>query len=92
MAGNKDGASAEFTSFYLQQATNEFGEDLDKVRNADDFKGDALPMLIKALQQGAALIPSADRHRIMEAGKKEEAETQGDTSSSSGSSSGDEER
>lgn len=92
MAGNKDSASAEFTSFYLQQATKEFDEDLDKVRNADDFKGDALPMLIKALQQGTALFPSADQRRIVEVGKKVEADPQAETSSSSGSSSSDEEK
>ncbi|KAH8653316.1 ribosome-assembly protein 3-domain-containing protein [Xylariales sp. PMI_506] len=47
----KDNTPANFTSFYLQQATQEFSEDLDKVRGADDFKGDALQMLIVALQQ-----------------------------------------
>lgn len=64
MAASKDRAQEEFTSFYLQQATKEFAEDLDKVRTADDFKGDALPMLIKALQQGTALFSPADQKRI----------------------------
>ncbi|ORY60712.1 ribosome-assembly protein 3-domain-containing protein, partial [Pseudomassariella vexata] len=63
----KETASADFTSFYLQQATKEFAEDLDKVRNADDFKGDALPMLIKGLQQGTALFSKADQQRILDA-------------------------
>ncbi|KAH6652079.1 hypothetical protein BKA67DRAFT_660847 [Truncatella angustata] len=30
MAGSQNDASEEFTSFYLQQATKEFAEDLDK--------------------------------------------------------------
>lgn len=87
MAGSKDGASEEFTSFYLQQATKEFAEDLDKVRNADDFKGDALPMLIKALRQGTALFSSADQRRIMGAAKKEPEEDTSDDTSSTGSTS-----
>lgn len=60
----KDTVSSEFTSFYLQQATKELAEDLDKARTADDFKGDALPMLIKALQQGTALFTPAEQKRI----------------------------
>ena len=66
--GSSNAASAEFTSFYLQQATKEFAEDLDKVRSADDFKGDALQLLIQALQQGTALFPSADQRRVADAG------------------------
>ncbi|KAL2185949.1 hypothetical protein L209DRAFT_743356 [Thermothelomyces heterothallicus CBS 203.75] len=38
--------AAEFTSYYLQRATTEFAEDLDKVRAADDFKNDALQILV----------------------------------------------
>ncbi|RSL81971.1 hypothetical protein CEP51_005482 [Fusarium floridanum] len=45
-------ASAEFTSYYLQRATQELSEDLDKVRNAEDFKADSIPFLVHALQQG----------------------------------------
>ncbi|KAK8022632.1 hypothetical protein PG993_013399 [Apiospora rasikravindrae] len=59
-----DQASPEFTSFYLQQSTKELAEDLDKARTADDFKGDALPMLIKALQQGTALFTPAEQKRV----------------------------
>ncbi|KAK8091648.1 Ribosome assembly protein 3 [Apiospora hydei] len=56
--------TSEFTSFYLQQSTKELAEDLDKARTADDFKGDALPMLIKALQQGTTLFTPAEQKRI----------------------------
>lgn len=58
--------SADFPSFYLQRATREFAEDLDKIRLADDFKPDSsIPFLVHALQQGAALYPDADRARVM---------------------------
>ncbi|KAI4592470.1 hypothetical protein KJ359_011167 [Pestalotiopsis sp. 9143b] len=98
---SSNAASAEFTSFYLQQATKEFAEDLDKARSADDFKGDALPLLIQALQQGTALFSSADQRRVTDAGKPQLEEQEQDdeqmgsakdeSSSSSGSATSDEE-
>ncbi|KAK3936891.1 putative ribosome assembly protein 3 protein [Diplogelasinospora grovesii] len=59
--------AAEFTSYYLQRATQEFAEDLDKVRSADDFKSgpDGIAMLVHALQQGTALFSSEDQRRII---------------------------
>lgn len=57
----------DFTSYYLQQSTKEFAEDLDKIRSADDFKGDALPMLIQSLQQGTSMFSAADQKRIVDA-------------------------
>lgn len=57
--------SAAFTSFYLQRATQEFSEDLDKIRNADDFRSDAIPILISALSQGTSMFSSADQRRIV---------------------------
>lgn len=57
--------AAEFNSYYLQRATKEFGEDLDKVRNADDFKNDGIAMLIHALQQGTAMFSEEDQRRIL---------------------------
>ncbi|KAI2471165.1 ribosome-assembly protein 3-domain-containing protein [Annulohypoxylon bovei var. microspora] len=62
---NKDATSQEFTSYYLQQSTKEFAEDLDKIRSADDFKGDAVAMLVKSLQQGTTLFSDADKKRIL---------------------------
>ncbi|KUI58203.1 Ribosome assembly protein 3 [Cytospora mali] len=64
---NDKEVSAAFTSYYLQQATKEFAEDLDKIRNADDFRNDAIPILINALSQGTALFSSADQRRIVTA-------------------------
>ncbi|TEA10140.1 hypothetical protein C8034_v010537 [Colletotrichum sidae] len=57
--------SQEFTAFYLQRTTEEFAEDLNKVREADDFKAESLPFLIHALQQGTALYPAADQERVI---------------------------
>jgi ribosome assembly protein 3 len=57
----------------MQRVTSEFSEDLDKLRQADDFKNDALPLLINALQQGTSLFGAEDKRRIVLAGleKKE---------------------
>ncbi|KAG0647156.1 hypothetical protein D0Z07_7113 [Hyphodiscus hymeniophilus] len=64
---------AAFTKYYMQQATTEFAEDLDKVREADDFKEDALQLLIKALQQGTEGFSIDEQKRVVTAGmeKKE---------------------
>ncbi len=59
--------AAEFTSYYLQRATTEFAEDLDKVRAADDFKNDALQILVSALQQGTAMFSPEEQRRIVTA-------------------------
>jgi ribosome assembly protein 3 len=59
---------AAFTKFYLQRATAEFSEDLDRLRGADDFKDDALPILINALQQGTSLFSIEEQRRIVMAG------------------------
>lgn len=58
--------TSEFTSYYLQRATQEFAEDLDKVRTADDFKNDALNVLVNALQQGTAMFSPEEQRRVVE--------------------------
>ncbi|KAI0474263.1 ribosome-assembly protein 3-domain-containing protein [Xylaria cf. heliscus] len=65
MAGKDEDTAADFTSYYLQQSTKEFAEDLDKIRGAGDFKADALPMLINSLQQGTSMFSAADQRRIV---------------------------
>ncbi|KAJ0165459.1 hypothetical protein CTA2_11187 [Colletotrichum tanaceti] len=57
-------ASQEFNAFYLQRTTREFAEDLDKVREADDFKAESVPFLVHALQQGTALYSTRDQERV----------------------------
>jgi ribosome assembly protein 3 len=78
MAGRDDEKTAvDFTSYYLQQSTKEFAEDLDKIRSADDFKGDALPLLIKSLQQGTSMFLTADQKRIIDARKASNSASEG---------------
>jgi len=66
--------SAAFTKYYLQHATQELAEDLDKVRAADDFRDDALPLLVNALQQGASAFSIEEQRRIVMAGMEKEKE------------------
>ncbi|KAK4159627.1 ribosome-assembly protein 3-domain-containing protein [Cladorrhinum sp. PSN259] len=57
----------EFTSYYLQRATQEFAEDLDKVRGAEDFKADSgIQMLIAALQQGTEMFSVEEMRRVVD--------------------------
>ena len=64
--------SAAFTKYYLQHATQEFAEDLDRVRAADDFRDDALPLLVNALQQGTSVFSMEEQRRIVTAGMEKE--------------------
>ncbi|RKF64622.1 putative ribosome assembly protein 3 protein [Erysiphe neolycopersici] len=60
-----DEISAAFAEFYLKNVTNEFADDLDQLRNADDFKEDSIPVLISALQQGTSLFSIEEQRRIV---------------------------
>lgn len=51
----------------MQHATAEFSEDLDRLRGADDFKDDALLLLINALQQGTSMFSTEEQRRIVTA-------------------------
>lgn len=58
-AHNTDGS---FEDFYLQQITNEFADDIDKIRQASDFKETmSLPVLVAALKQGATIYTEEER-------------------------------
>jgi ribosome assembly protein 3 len=70
--------TAAFNKFYMQRATTEFSEDLDRLRGAEDFKGDALPLLIYALQQGTLLFSTEEQKRIVMAGIEKEEQKAGD--------------
>lgn len=59
--------SSQFSSYYLQRATKEFAEDLDKVRTADDFKTDGISLLIQALQQGTETFSPEEKRRVVTA-------------------------
>jgi hypothetical protein len=62
----------DFEAFYLKAVTEEFADDIDKMRNASDFSAESLPILIAALKQGAALYGPEERARIMKGVKGRE--------------------
>lgn len=57
-----------FEDFYLRQATNEFANDLDKLRSAGDFNARSVALLVRALKQGSACFRPDERARIGGAG------------------------
>lgn len=58
-------AQQGFEQFYLSQATKEFGSDLDKLRNAGDFRGgQSVELLVRALKQGSACFGAEERERV----------------------------
>ncbi|KND90903.1 hypothetical protein TOPH_04453 [Tolypocladium ophioglossoides CBS 100239] len=68
MAGQSDNnvaVDADFPSYYLQRATQELSEDLNKVRSADDFKPDSISFLVHALRQGAVQFSTEDQQRVV---------------------------
>lgn len=72
MSGKSDKKiNPDFSAYYLQRVTQELSEDLDKVRNAEDFKADSIPFLVHALEQGAGLFSVEDQKRIVTASKGE---------------------
>ncbi|CZS92705.1 hypothetical protein WAI453_006602 [Rhynchosporium graminicola] len=64
---------AAFAQFYMQRATMEFADDLEKLRTSDDFKDEAVPMLIAALKAGTAMFSMDEKKRIVLAGREKEA-------------------
>jgi ribosome assembly protein 3 len=62
------GKNEDFEAYYLQRATKELAEDLEKVRNAQDFKPESVQILVDALRQGASTVPPADQERVVNAG------------------------
>lgn len=71
-----DEASAVFTKYYMHRATAEFADDLDRIRSADDFKDDALLVLVNALRQGMSLFSTEEQRRVV-AGKEPAADGKG---------------
>ena len=55
-----------FESLYLRQMTKEFADDIDAVRQAPDFHGQAsLDVLVAALKQGVEVYPEEFREEYM---------------------------
>ncbi|KAI0576305.1 Dihydrodipicolinate synthase 2 [Pyrenophora tritici-repentis] len=58
-------AQDDFSAIYLRKVAAEFADDLDKVREAQDFKASSVPMLIHALKQGESLFSVEERRRVV---------------------------
>lgn len=56
-----------FSDMYLRKITAELADDLDKVREAPDFKANSIPMLVHALRQGESLYSADEKRRIVSA-------------------------
>lgn len=67
MAADGESVQERFAAYYLQRVTAELAEDLDKVRSADDFRNDAVAVLVQALRQGTAMFSAADQERVVTA-------------------------
>jgi ribosome assembly protein 3 len=57
----------DFSSIYLRKVTAELADDLDKVREAKDFKSSSIPMLIHALKQGGSMYSAEEKRRVVTA-------------------------
>lgn len=55
----------DFTAIYLRKIAAELADDLDKVREAQDFKASSVPMLIHALKQGEKLFSAEEKRRVI---------------------------
>ncbi|KAF1946388.1 hypothetical protein EJ02DRAFT_430682 [Clathrospora elynae] len=55
----------DFSAIYLRKIAGEFADDLDKVREAQDFKASSVPMLIHALKQGESLFSVEEKRRVI---------------------------
>ncbi|KAI4175836.1 MAG: hypothetical protein LQ343_001449 [Gyalolechia ehrenbergii] len=55
----------DFESYYLQQVTAEFADDLDNLRKASDFNEEFLPILIDALKGTAGVYSEEEKAKVM---------------------------
>lgn len=55
----------KFDAIYIRKITTELADDLDKVREAQDFKANSIPMLIHALKQGESLFSVEEKGRVI---------------------------
>lgn len=58
-------ATEDFAAVYLRKVAAELADDLDKVREAPDFKASSVPMLIHALKQGESLYSMDEKRRVV---------------------------
>jgi ribosome assembly protein 3 len=48
----------------MQKIALEFAEDLDQIRNSEDFNDGALPMLVSASEQGTSIFTKDEQRRL----------------------------
>ncbi len=58
-------APEDFESFYLKQVAGEFADDLDRLRNANDFSEKSMPILIETLKQTAKVYSEEEKRKAM---------------------------
>ncbi|KAI9724615.1 MAG: hypothetical protein M1828_003639 [Chrysothrix sp. TS-e1954] len=58
-------ARTDFETWYLRAVTAQYAEDLDKLRNAPDFRDGFVPQLVDALRQGAGCFSREERELVM---------------------------
>lgn len=49
----------------MRLMTEEFGDDLNKIREAKDFEDRSLPMLIRALKQGVNIFNAEEKRSVV---------------------------
>lgn len=55
-----------FTKYLMQRATIEFPDDLNTIRESDDFRGTgSLQLLVNALEQGTSSFTADEQRRIV---------------------------
>lgn len=60
-----DAQEPDFDAWYLRAVTEQFGGDLEKLRQAPDFKDSSVPILIDFLSQGASLFSEEEKKSVM---------------------------
>ncbi|KAL7276266.1 hypothetical protein RUND412_000732 [Rhizina undulata] len=58
-------AAQKFEEYYLRLITQEFGDDLNNVRQAKDFGDRSLPMLVRALKQGVNIFDVGEKRLVI---------------------------
>ena len=55
----------DFESSYMKMVTAEFADDIDRLRNAPDFREHSVPVLIQALKQCSKGFSSEEKEKMM---------------------------
>ena len=54
-----------FESYYIRRVTAEFADDIDKLRNAPDFRETSVPVLIEALKETSRGFSEEEKEKVM---------------------------